>query len=90
VFAVVRATQQQVDFSLYLSIATGLLATLAFVILAATHRRRRHRDYDDEDEEDAGSQACPECDEPIRGFEILCRACGHRFGPRFESRGHRR
>jgi hypothetical protein len=77
--------QQQADFSLYLSIAAGLLATLAVIMLAATHQRARERDYEDDD--DTGPETCPECDEPIKGFAITCRACGYRFGPKFESRG---
>ena len=83
--ASIQVARAQADFSLYLGIAIGLLATLAFIILAATHRRARPRD-DDEYDDQAGPETCPECDEPIKGFEISCRACGYRFGPRFESR----
>jgi hypothetical protein len=79
--AVVQGAKERADFSLYMSIATGLLGALAFVILAATHRRRRY-DLDEDDEEDPGPTNCPECDEPIEGFAITCRACGHRFGVR--------
>jgi hypothetical protein len=73
-----RGLKDAADFSLLVSIGAGSLALVCFVILAATHRSRR-RD-DDADGRDAGPQACPECDEPIRGFELACRSCGHRFG----------
>ena len=38
--ATVPVMRQQAEFSLYMSIATGLLATLTFIVLAATHQRR--------------------------------------------------
>jgi hypothetical protein len=85
----VRMPRSQADLALYLGIATGLLATLAFIILAATLRLRRD-EYEENDDDDPGPQTCPECDEPIKGFAITCRACGYGFGPRFESRGRRR
>ena len=79
----VPVMRQQAQFSLYMSIATGLLATLAFIGLAVTHQRRSvGRAYDFENE-DAAPEPCPECYEPIKGFELSCRACGYRFGPRF-------
>ena len=90
--ASVRMVRSQADLALYLGIATGLLATLAFIIVAATHRLRRdeYDEYEENDDDDPGPQTCPECNEPIKGFAITCRACGYRFGPRFASRGRRR
>jgi hypothetical protein len=86
--ASVQVARAQADFALYLSIATGMLATLAFLVLAVTHKRKRD-EYEDDDD-DRGLQTCPECDEPIKGFEVTCRACGFRFGPKFDARGRRR
>jgi len=84
-----RGLKDTADFSLYVSAGFGFLALLSFVILAATHRRRRsgrHEGDDDGDEYDSGRQTCPECDEPFRGFEIVCHACGYRFGRHREAR----
>jgi ribosomal protein L32 len=80
----IQSIRAQADFALYLSIATALFALLYIIALAATRSRRRTtiRTADA-----PGLEACPECGEPIRGFEITCRACGSRLGPR--SRAHR-
>jgi len=69
----VRGVKESADFSLLVSIGAGSLALVSFVILAATHRSRRR----DEDDLHSGPQTCPQCDEPVRGFELRCRNCGH-------------
>lgn len=79
-----RTMQRQASFVLHLGAATGLLASVSFIVLVVVDRRtRRWKDEedDDEEEEQADLGACPECYEPIRGFEAVCRECGHRFGP---------
>jgi len=74
------AMQRQASFVLYLGSTTGLVATMSFIILAVADWRERERRYD-EDDDGAGLSTCPECYEPIKGFESVCRECGHRFGP---------
>jgi hypothetical protein len=74
------AMQRQASFVLYLGGTTGLAATMSFIAIAVADRRARDRKYDDDDDS-GGLVACPECDEPIKGFEAVCRECGHRFGP---------
>ena len=59
--ASVQAARARADFSLHLSIATILLATLAFAILAATHPRR-HDEY-----------APPHCARPFYGRQTPAR-----------------
>jgi hypothetical protein len=81
-----RAMQRHASFVLQLGAATGLLATVSLIVLVVIDRRaRRWRSDDDEedddDEEQAALRACPECYEPIKGVEAVCRECGHRFGP---------
>jgi len=79
------ALERQASFVLYLGGTTGLVATISFIILAVADWRERGRQYG-EDDDGAGPGVCPECDEPIHGFEAVCRECGHRFGPESWSR----
>jgi hypothetical protein len=73
-----QGMNETAEFSLYVSLGLALVGVLSFVLLAASQFRR---DYDyDHDDSDAGAQTCPRCTEPIRGFEIICRACGYGFG----------
>jgi hypothetical protein len=72
----VRGMNDSAEFSLYASLGLALLGVLSFVILVASYQHRRDYDVDDRD---AGSETCPKCAEPIRGFEIICRACGYNF-----------
>jgi hypothetical protein len=74
------AMQRQASFVLYLGGTTGLVATISFIILAVADWRERERKYV-VDNDGAGLGTCPECYEPIKGFESVCRECGHRFGP---------
>jgi hypothetical protein len=79
------AMQRQASFVLYLGGTTGLVATMSFIAIAMADRLARGRE-DDENNGGGGLDACPECDEPIKGFEAVCRECGHRFGPESWSR----
>lgn len=77
-----RAMQRQASFVLQLGAATALLATVSLVVMAVAERRARGDQYGEEDENaDVDLGACPECYEPIKGIEAICRECGHRFGP---------
>jgi hypothetical protein len=71
-----RGMNEAAEFSLYVSLGLALLSVVSFVILVASHQRRRDYGFHDHD---AGAEACPQCAEPIRGFEIVCRACGYNF-----------
>jgi hypothetical protein len=71
-----RGGEESVDVALHVSIGLASLGLLSFVVLAAVHRRRQRSEYDYFDESPRGSQSCPQCAERIRGFEIVCRACG--------------
>lgn len=65
--------KESAGFALYLSIGFAAFGILSSVILAVTNRRRSGSDYDDFGvESDGGPQSCPECTEPVRGFEIFC------------------
>jgi hypothetical protein len=78
--AVDASMRRQASFVLYLGGTTGLVATMSFIILVVTDRRARGGTYG-EDDDGAKLAACPECHEPIKGLEAVCRECGHRFGP---------
>ena len=81
-----RGMNEAAEFSLYVSLGLALLSIVSFVILVASHQRRRDYSFDDDD---AGAEACPRCAEPIRGFEIVCRACGYNFMMQWRA-GHRK
>src|SRR5262249_49995759 len=81
-----RAMQRQASFVLHLGAATALLATVSLVVMAVVDRRAREERYGEDEEDadagdaDAGLGVCPECSEPIKGIEAVCRECGSRFG----------
>ena len=83
-----RGMNEAAEFSLYVSLGLALLSIVSFVILVASHQRRRDYNYDFDDH-DAGAETCPQCAEPIRGFEIVCRACGYNFMMQWRAGGRK-
>lgn len=71
-----RHLRSEAGFSLFLSLASAALGALTLVLLATTRRSSRAS------RRGRRREACPHCEEPVRGIGIVCRSCGFRFGPK--------